>query len=173
MYGSKKDNNFIQTNSNLIILDFFEINLINFCNIIAITRRFQVLPKISENINPRKEGAIFLRESASLLLVECFSSFLMFSVTDLYLFFYDLKAARNIIIIIIIIIFSYIGMIGMLVLGGDIHFVLPSLTNCDNDDDDDIDNNYHKNYIDNDICIFALFGEHLTIIIRVLKNGYH
>jgi hypothetical protein len=69
---------------------------IHYLNILFITRRFQVIPKTSENINPRKEGAVFSRESASALLVECFFFFLMFfSGTDLYLLLYDLKVARN------------------------------------------------------------------------------
>jgi hypothetical protein len=63
---------------------------------INITHRFQVVPKTSENINPRKEGAVFSRESASPFLIECFSFFLMPSGTDIHLFLYDLKAARNI-----------------------------------------------------------------------------
>jgi hypothetical protein len=67
-------------------------NKISFHNIMC---RFEVVLKTSENINPRKEGVVFLRESVSVLVVECFSSFLMFSGTDLYSLLYDLKAARN------------------------------------------------------------------------------
>jgi hypothetical protein len=71
----------------------------NFLEDAVITRPFQVVPKTSKNINPRKERVVFAlcasRESASASLVGCFSYFLMLYGTDIYLFLYDLKVVCN------------------------------------------------------------------------------